>query len=39
MRQSGYNVSDAATNNLLVNGDFEMGNLSGWSGFDSVVNV
>jgi hypothetical protein len=37
VRASGYLLSDAATDNLLVNGDFEMGNLSGWSGFDSVV--
>lgn len=34
VRQSGYLVADAATNNLLVNGDFEMGNTFGWSGFD-----
>jgi hypothetical protein len=39
IRESGYSVSDAATDNLLVNGDFEMGNLSGWSGLDSVVNA
>ena len=31
VRQSGYLVSDAATNNLLVNGDFEMGDKYGWN--------
>jgi hypothetical protein len=30
IRQSGYSVSDAATDNILVNGDFELGNY-GWS--------
>ncbi|MEI6287993.1 MAG: hypothetical protein WCP18_00195 [bacterium] len=29
---NGYNLSDSATDNLLVNGDFEMNNMSGWSG-------
>ena len=30
-RQSGYLFSDAATDNLLVNGDFEMGDKYGWN--------
>jgi hypothetical protein len=28
--ENGYNLSDAATDNLLVNGDFEMGDKYGW---------
>lgn len=31
IRQSGYNVSDAATDNLVVNGDFEMDDKYGWN--------
>jgi len=35
--QSGYNVSDAATDNLLVNGDFEMGDKYSWNISGSAV--
>ena len=31
IRQSGYLVSDAATDNMAVNGDFEMNSSSGWN--------
>jgi len=37
IRENGYELAEAATNNLLVNGDFEQGNTYGWSGLDSVV--
>ncbi len=36
-RENGYNLAEAATNNLLVNGDFEQGSTYGWSALDSVV--
>ena len=31
IRQSGYLVADAASNNLVANGDFELGGAYGWS--------
>ena len=33
VREAGYLASDAATDNLLVNGDFEMGDVYGWNGW------
>jgi hypothetical protein len=37
VKEGGYSASDAATDNLLVNGDFEMGTTAGWTGITGVV--
>ncbi len=37
IKQSGYFVGDNSTDNMVFNGDFEMGGTYGWSGISSVT--
>ncbi|MDD2680595.1 MAG: hypothetical protein PHE20_00655 [Patescibacteria group bacterium] len=37
IRQSGFLVSDAISDNMLVNGDFEMNSTLGWSGLTGIA--
>ena len=37
VRVGGQLLADASTDNLLVNGDFEMGSADGWTGIGTVI--